>query len=148
MSLKLLVVSDSHGDYSTLKEIYYKHQECDYFFHLGDSCIPKYLINNFAAVRGNCDFTDLPLELNIDTQYGTIHLEHGHLLGLHLDEVLSKHYLMVLSGHTHVKDVKKLGSTWFFNPGSLTRPRDGDKGSYLIITINSEDDISYEFEYI
>lgn len=148
MGLKILVVSDTHGDYHNLNEIYYKNTDCDMYFHCGDSCIPKYLLNNFACVRGNCDFIDLPLELDIETQYGIIHIEHGHHMFDHMEKLVSGKYLMVLYGHTHYKKADKIENTWFFNPGSLTRPRDSEKGSYLIIEIKDDGTINHEFKFI
>ena len=41
--------------------------------------------------------------------------------------------------------VRKINNTILLNPGSLTRPRDGDKGSYLIITLEKDKEIKYEF---
>ena len=51
--IKLLVVSDSHLDTILLNKVYLKHQNCDYFLHLGDSCLPSYALNNFSSVLGN-----------------------------------------------------------------------------------------------
>ena len=67
--IKLLVVSDSHLDTILLNKVYLKHQNCDYFLHLGDSCLPSYALNNFSSVLGNCDFDNYPLNRTIHTQY-------------------------------------------------------------------------------
>ena len=135
--IKLLVVSDSHLDTILLNKVYLKHQNCDYFLHLGDSCLPSYALNNFSSVLGNCDFDNYPLNRTIHTQYGNIFLEHGNN-GKYTDinYIKSKNCLIYLYGHTHVKCFKKIDNIYIINPGSLSRPRDDTFGSYAIVTID------------
>ena len=58
--MKIIVVSDSHGNYSLLNEIYLKHFDASIFYHLGDSQLPEYMLHSYCGVKGNCDFIDLP----------------------------------------------------------------------------------------
>ena len=54
--MKILLVSDSHGDDESLRKIANKHNNCDYYIHLGDSQSSPDLIRPFVSVRGNCDY--------------------------------------------------------------------------------------------
>ena len=56
--MKNLLISDVHGDYNALKDVYNQNLNCDYYFLLGDSMLPKYLTSDFLTVKGNCDFED------------------------------------------------------------------------------------------
>lgn len=149
--MKFLIVSDSHGDYQNLEKIVYSNQDVDIFIHLGDYEIPEYLLNSFIYVKGNNDFfSDAPKVRDINYGNFTIHFEHGHRINyLNFDKYIeSKNCDIFLFGHTHKKLAKKVGNTYVFNPGSLTRPRDSSLGSYLILDINSKDDIKYSFKTI
>jgi hypothetical protein len=41
---------------------------------------------------------------------------------------------IVMSGHTHHYSLRKENGIIYLNPGSLTYPRDGSKGSFAVIT--------------
>lgn len=146
--MKIIVVSDSHGNYSLLNEIYLKHFDASFFYHLGDSQLPEYMLHSYCGVKGNCDFIDLPTTRDIEIEGYKIHLEHGN--NFHF-QVNPEKYIenlecdIFLFGHTHKKLATKIKNTFVFNPGSLTRPRDGEKGSYLILEINKNEEIKYKF---
>jgi len=146
--MKILVVSDSHGNEHILTQLALKHQDCSYFLHLGDSELPRFMIYPFISVKGNCDFEDYPLFKKINLPFGFLFLEHGHNdLYNNIDYIKSKNCLVYLHGHTHKHYLKKIDGIYIANPGSLTRPRDGDKGSYLII--NAENNkLSFDFHFI
>lgn len=145
--MKILVCSDSHGETELLKKIFYKNQDCSLFLHCGDSQLPDYMISPYLTVKGNCDYFDYPPQREIQTKWGMIHMEHGHLY--HKDPqkyIDSLNCFIYLYGHTHVKEHGYDGKCYVFNPGSLTRPRDGDKGSYLVIDIDdSNGRVTYKF---
>ena len=131
--IRILVVSDSHGDVNLLHDLFLKYQHFDYFLHLGDSQIPPSLLEPFISVKGNCDFgNDYPKIRTIVTPYGKIHMEHGNSIR---ESVFSDESIRIfLCGHTHIGTLQTLPSgAYFVNPGSLTRPRDGRYGSYLTI---------------
>lgn len=147
--MKILICSDSHGDYFSLNDIVLKNYDCDYFFHLGDSGLPSYLLNNFCGVKGNCDFNDLPKTRDIEIEGLKFHLEHGDSIKFMYNPTKYVESLdcdIFVFGHTHKKLFDKLESgKYLINPGTLTRPRDGDKGSYLIIKIENKKIVSYKF---
>ena len=146
--MKILVASDSHGDSNILNDLRNERFDVTYFLHLGDSCIPKYLLDSYCAVRGNCDFIDLPRFKEIEIEGLKIHMEHGDGFRLNFDKekyIKELNCDIFLSGHTHKKLATKLGDTYVFNPGSLTRPRDGEKGSYLILEVENKELKHFEF---
>jgi len=145
--VKILVCSDSHGDTKVLEDIFFKHQDCNLYFHCGDSCLPEYLTSKFISVKGNCDYFDYQKVREVQTKWGTIHVEHGNAHMFDREEYIkSLNCFIFLFGHTHVKGHWIYGKTHVFNPGSLTRPRDGDKGSYLIVDIDDDTGkLTYKF---
>ena len=146
--MKMLVASDSHGDSNILNDLRNERFDVTYFLHLGDSCIPKYLLDSYCAVRGNCDFIDLPRFKEIEIEGLKIHMEHGDGFRLNFDKekyIKELNCDIFLSGHTHKKLATKVGDTYVFNPGSLTRPRDGEKGSYLILEVENKELKHFEF---
>jgi uncharacterized protein len=139
--MKIIVVSDSHGRYQELQDIALKNYDATLFLHLGDYELPDYLLHSYTCVRGNCDFSiDAPLKRDLDYPFGRIHMEHGNYIDYHnfSKYIANTHSFIFLFGHTHEKFFKKINDTYVFNPGSISRPRDSDKGSYLIIDINEK----------
>ena len=55
------------------------------------------------------------------------HFEHGH----HIDG-LSTNCEFVFYGHTHIAGFEKRDDVYYFNPGSITLPKNGGKRSYII----------------
>ncbi len=144
--IKLLVVSDVHGDSSSLNLLYLYNQGFDYYLDLGDSCLMPYEIAPFVSVKGNNDYGyNYPPSRIIHTKYGDIYLEHGNH---YIDEeyILSKNALIFLSGHTHKRYFYQIDDKHYVaNPGSLSRPRDNNYGTYLVITID-ENDVNFSFK--
>lgn len=140
---RFLIMSDTHGDIEHMTSIVDRHRvDCTNFFHLGDSEVSPYVINSlFLGVRGNCDyFAGLPATRDIPFPFGRVHLEHGNRYDGITDEYIdSLGCAIFLSGHTHRKLVHRTPKgVWVLNPGSLTRPRDGDLGSYLTCDVDQE----------
>jgi len=140
--MKIVIVSDSHGDTEILNQIKLREYDADYFIHCGDFCIPEYLMDGWAHVSGNCDWgLEGQRELNISTPIGKIHVEHGDNIRMmmniekYLQETNCKLFVF---GHTHVRQFTKYKDSYLINPGSLTRPRDSEFGSFLILEIDEE----------
>lgn len=139
--MKIVVVSDNHGNYSVLKEILDAHQDADYYFHLGDSEMEIDEIKPFCGVRGNVDFDyNFPFDKVIDVGEHSFYLTHGNAYSSDVN-LLSKAAKnlscdFVLFGHTHSFYNQTIDGIRVINPGSCSRPKDGTKPSYAIITIN------------
>ena len=140
--MKVIVISDVHNDLEKLRQVVSMHPQMDLYLCLGDSESSN--ISPFTSIRGNCDyFLDYPLTKDIATPYGTMHLEHG-ILGNSEAYVKTKKCKIFLSGHTHRRYFKKYDDIYVFNPGSLSKPRDGYY-SYLILDI-TENEVKFEFK--
>lgn len=65
-------------------------------------------------------------------------------------EIINKHKPdYVITGHTHVPNISKKNQFVLINPGSLTKPRNGINGSYIIGNYdNKKNDWKFEIKYI
>lgn len=144
--MKILLVSDNHGDIKSIRKVYLKHQDMDLYLHAGDSELPPVDILPFSSIKGNCDyFLDYPFSKVINTPLGKLLISHSH--NVIIDELIKNDVKIYCHGHTHIKRFEKIKGIYFINPGSLTRPRDCSKGSYALIEI-SNNDIKVEFKYL
>ena len=160
--MKLLIASDIHGSAACCQKLLERvaDEKPDRILLLGDllyhgprnplpeayDCPRVYAMLNglkdrVLAVRGNCDcevdqmVLDFPiladyalLEVNGLTLYAT----HGHLFGPdHLPEMAGPYVL--LSGHTHVPMCEQRGEALCLNPGSVSIPKGGSVGSYVVL---------------
>ena len=150
--MKILVISDTHGDVNLVNQVLLENGDCDLFLHCGDVCVdPSLLYANLLIVKGNCDiFSDFPLSRDIEVLGKKIHFEHGNRYGaLDYKNIEKLNCDIFLFGHTHCRLAQKYNDIFIFNPGSLIRPRDGIKGTYLILNIDDfTREISYEFKEV
>lgn len=148
--MKLLIVADSHGDVSLLKNNEELVNSCDMIIHLGDH---DYDIDKFSeftdkpivAVRGNNDYTDrFEFEKIIRVGNHKIFLTHGHKYKVHsgverlyykAQEVAAD---IALYGHTHIFDYENDGEIIILNPSSPSLSRDG-RNSFVIMDVSDED---------
>jgi len=148
--MKIIVVSDSHGDTVLLSKVTEKENDADVYIHCGDYCLPDYMMNMWRYVAGNCDWSsEAPLQIELETPLGKIHVEHGNSLKMKINfynYVKNTKAYIFLSGHTHYKNASKIGDTYYFNPGSLTHPHDDNFGSYLVLKIDEKNKtLEYKF---
>ena len=143
--MRILVVSDTHGNDSSLRRAILAQPKAEVVIHLGDGeeellrakrAFPEKM---FLAVRGNCDFgSDLPLTGEFTAQGVKIFYTHGHHYGVKMgserlaESAGERGADVALFGHTHRRElVRGVGTAaTVFNPGSL---RDG--GSYGVIKV-------------
>ena len=79
--MKILVVSDTHGDISGVQEALRREGPVDYVFHLGDNARDAARIQTTAhmvSVLGNCDFGGAPLTETVFLCGKRLLLTHGH----------------------------------------------------------------------
>lgn len=147
--MKIIVVSDSHGDVEILKEIVRINPNADIYLHLGDSCVEENYLGPFVSVKGNCDyFSSYPEYRIIRTSRCNIYANHGHLHTYVNNAFLkSKDCKIYLFGHTHCHYINQDGEYLYLNPGSVSRPRDNTNGTYMILNIN-KDEIEVEIKEI
>ncbi len=145
--MRILVISDSHGDFLSIKKAIESQNDARDIFFLGDVLydIEKakalYPDKTFYAVKGNCDTASAPL-YDIATVNGVrIFYCHGHKFGVkYIREDLAltakeNNCVLALYGHTHVPETTYMHGVTVVNPGSCALPRGGSKKSYAVIDI-------------
>ncbi|MCQ2792417.1 MAG: YfcE family phosphodiesterase [Bacilli bacterium] len=143
--MKILLVSDSHGDDESLRKIASKHNDCDCYVHLGDSQSNDESIRPFIAVKGNCDFysSKFPKFLELNSPYGKIYCEHIPFYQTSIPTLKRHNFKIYLCGHTHIKKNEMVDGVRVINPGAIAYPRDS-WASYAIVTI-TENSVKCQF---
>ena len=134
--MKLVFISDTHGDLSLIKQVALREYDADVFLHLGDVEAYPEEISPFVAIKGNCDSSlyHYPLERCISLPSGkTMFLRHIPLTEQEAEEIAKKGFSYFIHGHTHRREDEIRGGIHHLCPGSLSKPRDGFYGSYLIM---------------
>ncbi|MBS4216968.1 metallophosphoesterase [Bacillus sp. FJAT-49711] len=142
--MKLLAVSDSHGNRAILKNLKATYTgQVDAMIHCGDSELSASdpVLEGFSVVRGNCDMdSKLPNELILRLNKAIVLVVHGHLhqikssllpISYRAKEVEAD---FVFFGHSHLLGVEMIDETLYLNPGSILLPRGGNEKTYAIIT--------------
>ncbi len=131
--MKLIIMSDSHGDYISAEQAIRLHRDADYIIHLGDGEDDIYRINNvllsmrIVRVRGNCSWhSELLDEQIIEICSRKILCCHGHRYGVKssLDSLgaaaAAKGCSLALYGHTHIQRLTEYrDGLLLFNPGNI-----------------------------
>ncbi len=153
IELRLLILSDIHGDYKNLYKIT-ENERFDELIILGDlfsygyecnkdeeeyiiNLLQKYK-NKLILIKGNCD-----IFINYETIglqfYDVITLPFNkHLVTFTHGDRYSRGFLpeyhgdIFISGHTHIPMIIKERGIIYANPGSIGKPRGGSRKSYII----------------
>jgi putative phosphoesterase len=144
--MRIAVVSDSHGDYSTLKLVAKAQISAEVIVHCGDgaSDIIKlksiYKDKCIIAVKGNCDLaSSLPDEELININSSKIFITHGNKYSVKMGyssiiyHALEVNANILLFGHTHNAFTSYENGLYIMNPGTLR----GVHGTYGIIDITN-----------
>lgn len=147
--MKLLIISDTHGDNTNaIRVIKTINSKINSIIHLGDyDEDAKIILHEFPNipiyyVAGNCDFASSTLKEQILTFNGTkILITHGHRYNVkwNYDRIFylakERGVQAVLFGHTHIATIEYKESIVLINPGSISEPRNTSIPSYCIIDI-------------
>ncbi len=161
--MKLFFASDLHGSLPATQKVLslFEQSEANTLVLLGDllnhgprNPIPDgyhpaavaELLNSFAdkiiAVRGNCDseVDQMLLSFPMMSDYAWILLESGQRLFLTHGHNYNQVNLppigatdVLVHGHTHIPTAEPWESGFFFNPGSVTFPRNNFEPSYGLL---------------
>lgn len=148
--MRILVISDSHGNTGVIDKILNAQPQARYVFFLGDKVddIEDFEIlypdKVFYSVSGNCDYGSMLPTIGAETVNGVrVLYTHGHTMGVkgtvqHLIKTARDNNCGVaLYGHTHIANTLYDDGIWIVNPGSCSRPREG-KPSYAVIDITDK----------
>lgn len=135
--MKILLVSDSHGHNEILKNLVRQYPNMNFYFHAGDSQSSPYEIAPFISVKGNCDYDeDFMDHIKINTPYGNLYMTHKPLTNPNI--IKENDIKILINGHTHVPQIKKVEDLYILNPGSVVYPRLDNSPSYMIIDIEKD----------
>lgn len=148
--MKYFIISDTHGELEKVYEVYSKLEGIDAIIHLGDYEkdaveIREALKVDVISVKGNMDggFGEHEYKI-LETECGKFYLAHGHLENVKMKYqniyyyALENQCVAALFGHTHKAVFENLGDMYLINPGSLTLPADGSKGTYAILETSKD----------
>lgn len=152
--MKVLVVSDSHGNKNALQDIVENNLNARYIIHLGDGeydmeFVPYINPNaQIIMVKGNCDLgSALPAQTIKFIEGHTIYCTHGYeeRVKQGTQELLDKASKVladiVLYGHTHTPVNKERNGIHLFNPGSV------QNGIYGIIDFSGKN-VTFEHKFL
>ncbi len=151
------IISDTHGSVTAWREAYQKYlQKTDLIIHCGDVLYhgprnplpeghdPKSLAvelnsltKSLVIVQGNCDaeVDQMVLDYPLESPYAHIYTPEWKILAHHghhwtpesTPAKISSFYDIIISGHTHVPEIRKIGQTLYLNPGSPALPKNEEK---------------------
>jgi len=150
--MKILVLSDTHGDIDKAEAAIKKNDDVSLIIHLGDYFRDAQKLSNMFPeipveyIYGNSDFMieDVPAEKVLEYNGKKIFITHGHRYSVKWDydklyrKAEEMHVDLLLFGHTHVADVIHKDNYFVVNPGSISDPRDDSNESYAIIELDDE----------
>lgn len=164
--MKLLIASDIHGSSLYCKKLFeaVEREEADKILLLGDllyhgprndlpdGYAPKEVISmlnenrtKIIAVRGNCDteVDQMVLKFPILADYSIlfcknrmVYATHGHHHNPENLPMLNKGDIL-LNGHTHITAYEDRGEYMYFNPGSVSIPKENTQRGYIIFEDNT-----------
>lgn len=145
--MRLLILSDSHGNYPLALSAVEKAGRVDRIIHLGDEIDDARMIElitgrRLIKVPGNCDAgAGEPREVSVTFGGRNLFLTHGdlYLVKSGLANLRKKAAEtgagIVLYGHTHLAAIEEIDGILFINPGCLGgRCR---STSYALLTISA-----------
>ena len=167
--MKVVIASDIHGSAEHCEKLLerYRLERGERLLLLGDILhgaawakdgVPRVcellreVADKVVCVRGNCDLAEDRERLGFELREGfavfsdgerRLILTHGHIYNEHKHPKMEKGDLL-LCGHSHEKLIRRLVSGGYIvNPGSVSSPRDGRRGSYAVY-----DGQSVEIKYL
>lgn len=158
--MKVLIVSDSHGQEGYLAQTLERVSPIDLMIHLGDFGGNEEYIKSIAGcpvemVSGNNDiFNELPKEKIIKIGKYAVMLTHGHRYGVYYNTHKIKEAAnlrqadIVMFGHTHIPMIDLSDSTWAINPGSISLPRQrGRIPTFVIMDLDRYGNAHFSLNY-
>lgn len=144
--VRILVMSDSHGNERAIRNALASEPHADAVIHLGDGAAEALRVARedtrpWHIVRGNCDLGEaVPVNKTVTLGGATLYLTHGYaervksgLLTLTYT-AREKEVAAALYGHTHIPDVAFHEGLVLLNPGAI-----GSTGNYAVLEITAGD---------
>ncbi|MBQ2473785.1 MAG: metallophosphoesterase [Ruminococcus sp.] len=148
--MRILVVSDTHGDFYSLKRALDAQPTAEVIIHCGDGSEQYqyikdvYLQKQVIGVRGNCDWSStLPATEVTEVGGKRIFITHGHMYQAKFTTMnmiyaaREEKANILLFGHTHQAMTDYNDGLYIMNPGSCS----GYYATYGVIDITPKGDI-------
>ncbi len=145
--MRILVLSDSHGDDSALRRALLSQPKAEVVIHLGDGEVEfqraraSFPEKMFLQVRGNCDWgSDLPVTGTYEVDGVKIFYTHGHAYGVKsglynaVCAAREQGAQVLLYGHTHKALMDYDDGLHILNPGALS----GWQASYGTVDVTPQ----------
>jgi len=145
--VRIYVISDTHGRIDKAIEIYKKLENIDLIIHLGDHWndgkrMKEQLNVPLIGLKGNMDGSFSRDGYHIlETEFGRIFLAHGHMESVKqgyetiIYKAESLQCKAAFFGHTHIPLFAQAEGFYLLNPGSLSLPVGGRKGSCAVAAV-------------
>ena len=147
--MKIVLVSDNHGNRQCLKDLKALYSDYDMFVHCGDSEMPYEDMEGYVCVCGNNDFFyrgQVPDNLVLQIAGHTVYVCHGHMDFLsyfHYEPMIqrakAKGADTIFFGHVHTYLDTVQDGVRLLNPGSIRHNRDGGMPTYMLVEISQEE---------
>ncbi len=149
--MKIGIISDTHGNWASIDDVVCMAQKMDMWLHCGDCVQDAEYLQELVSVPvhyvyGNCDWPtgNASYEKIVDAEGHKIFLTHGHNYGVRytqeyiMEAAESQGADIAVYGHTHVVAYQP-GELLVLNPGSAARPRDDNRGSFMIMELKENE---------
>ena len=160
--MRILVVSDTHGQRREIEEVIKKTKPFDFLIHAGDAEGREEDIRQLAGcpsliVKGNNDYyTECSYDEVLELGGHRFFVTHGHRYSISWDKegvkaaALENECDIAICGHTHRPWIDDSDERiTIINPGSLAYPRqEGRLPSYIMIDIDRFGDAHYSLNYL
>ncbi len=168
--MRIGIISDTHDDIMNVKQAIkiFNQYSVEYVIHAGDYVFPGIVLEfknlnkniNFIGIFGNNDGEKFGLVKsfisiggNLMGDFGELRIEdeifgiyHGTNEDIKKICLLSNYYDVLICGHTHIKDNRKINKTQILNPGSAHRNLQKDElNKKASIIIYNTEIKKYEF---
>lgn len=148
--MKIVVLSDTHGNFNAFENVIMSNSDADLFLHLGDGATEYFKIKHIykqtpiVMVKGNCDSANLDENKIFKFDEIKMFACHGHNFNVKqgLDEYIkfakSSKFNIIAYGHTHKRFIQNDSNLCIINPGSLTLPRSFGPSYGIIEILNNK----------
>lgn len=146
--MKVIVISDSHGNYRNFKRILDTNTDADFIIHLGDgendlsdlNTDNISLAKKIIYVGGNCDMGMHKRTHIIEIGGVQVFLAHGDNYKIKTDKAViakaaeKEGCKAAFFGHSHIRYCETVNGVFLLNPGSCDMQADGTRPSYAVVT--------------
>ena len=145
--MRIIVFSDTHGNFSAMHKIFKRNNSADCFVFLGDGLDELedikaiYPEKKILSVSGNCDFGALRPSADVALIGGMrVFYTHGHRYDVRYSTAKLKAKAkelganVVLYGHTHRAEITEINGITFINPGCVERYAAQKSFCYAVIS--------------